>query len=71
MAINDGKRNLSDDLESFLHNLKSTTTSKKIPGEIPPLPKKSSQGYIEDLSQKQVFELQELLERQNKILANK
>ncbi|XP_058793908.1 uncharacterized protein LOC131665799 [Phymastichus coffea] len=44
---------------------------KKIPGEIPPLPKKSSQGFIDDLSNKQKFELLDLLERQNKLLANK
>ncbi|XP_011494132.1 PREDICTED: uncharacterized protein LOC105359277 [Ceratosolen solmsi marchali] len=43
---------------------------KKIPGEIIPLPKKSSQGYIDDLQKKQKFELLELLERQEK-LANK
>ncbi|XP_014219504.1 DNA-directed RNA polymerase II subunit GRINL1A [Copidosoma floridanum] len=44
---------------------------KKIPGEVPPLPKKSSQGYIDDLGKKTKIELQELLERQNKLLANK
>lgn len=44
---------------------------KKIPGDIPPYSKKESQGYIEDLGKKQKFELEELLERQNKILANK
>ncbi|KAJ8678964.1 hypothetical protein QAD02_014751 [Eretmocerus hayati] len=44
---------------------------KKIPGEIPPLPKKSSQGYIDDLQKKQKFELLELLERQEKLLSNK
>ncbi|XP_050448596.1 DNA-directed RNA polymerase II subunit GRINL1A [Cataglyphis hispanica] len=44
---------------------------KKIPGDIPPHSKKESQGYIEDLEKKQKFELEELLERQNKILANK
>lgn len=44
---------------------------KKIPGDLPPRPKKESQGYIEDLGKKQKFELEELLGRQNKILANK
>ncbi|OXU23880.1 hypothetical protein TSAR_014582 [Trichomalopsis sarcophagae] len=44
---------------------------KKIPGEIPPEPKKASQGYIDDLGKKQKFELIELLERQEKLLANK
>lgn len=44
---------------------------KKIPGDIPPHSKKESQGYIEDLGIKQKFELEELVERQNKILANK
>ncbi|KZC10835.1 hypothetical protein WN55_01534 [Dufourea novaeangliae] len=42
----------------------------KVPGNIPPPPKKENQGYIEDLGKKQKFELEELLERQNKILAN-
>ncbi|XP_076245442.1 RNA polymerase II subunit M [Calliopsis andreniformis] len=44
---------------------------KKIPGELPPPSRKESQGYVEDLGRKQKFELEELLERQNKILANK
>lgn len=44
---------------------------QRVPGEIPPPSKKESQGYIEDLGKKQKFELEELLERQNKILANK
>ncbi|EFN72944.1 hypothetical protein EAG_11236 [Camponotus floridanus] len=44
---------------------------KKIPGDIPLHSKKESQGYIEDLEIKQKFELEELVERQNKILANK
>lgn len=44
---------------------------KKIPGEIPPQPKKSSQGYIDDLSNKQKFELEDLLARQEKLLSNK
>ncbi|OAD59731.1 hypothetical protein WN48_08526 [Eufriesea mexicana] len=43
----------------------------KIPGDLPPLSKKESQGYIEDLRNKQKNELEELLERQNKILSNK
>lgn len=44
---------------------------KKIPGDIPPEPKKAKQGYIDDLGKKQKFELIELLERQEKLLANK
>ncbi|XP_060821822.1 DNA-directed RNA polymerase II subunit GRINL1A [Bombus pascuorum] len=43
----------------------------KVPGDLPPPPKKENQGYIEDLRNKQKFELEELLERQNKILSNK
>lgn len=43
----------------------------KIPGDLPPPSKKESQGYLEDLRSKQKFELEELLQRQNKILANK
>ncbi|XP_036139738.1 uncharacterized protein LOC105833390 isoform X2 [Monomorium pharaonis] len=42
----------------------------KIPGDVTPL-KKESQGYIEDLSKMQKFQLEELLKRQKKILANK
>lgn len=45
--------------------------TKKIPGDIPPPSKKESQGYIDDLEKKPKFILEELLERQNKILANK
>ncbi|XP_078042189.1 RNA polymerase II subunit M isoform X2 [Augochlora pura] len=44
---------------------------QKIPGDIPPPSTKEHQGYIEDLGKKQKYELEELLERQNKILANK
>lgn len=44
---------------------------KKVPGNLPPPTKKESQGYIDDLSKKQKFELEELLERQNKIISNK
>jgi hypothetical protein len=47
------------------------TIIKKIPGEIIPLPKKTGQGYIDDLQARQKFELIELLERQEKLLANK
>ena len=43
----------------------------KIPGDLPPPSRKEHQGYIDDLEKKQRFELKELLERQNKILANK
>lgn len=49
----------------------SKNVIKKIPGDIPPPSKKENQGYINDLEKKQKFELEELLERQNKILANK
>ncbi|CAB0043117.1 unnamed protein product [Trichogramma brassicae] len=43
---------------------------KKIPGEIPPQPKKANQGYIENLASKKKVEIEELLDRQNKLLAN-
>ncbi|EFN85251.1 Protein GRINL1B [Harpegnathos saltator] len=46
-------------------------TIRKIPGEILPPSKKESQGYIDNLGKKQKFILEELLERQKKILANK
>ncbi|KYN08875.1 PREDICTED: DNA-directed RNA polymerase II subunit GRINL1A [Trachymyrmex cornetzi] len=42
----------------------------KIPGDVVPS-KKESQGYIDDLKKKERFQLEELLERQKKILANK
>lgn len=42
----------------------------KIPGNMVPS-KKESQGYIDDLKKKEKFQLEELLERQKKILANK
>ncbi|XP_066582035.1 DNA-directed RNA polymerase II subunit GRINL1A [Prorops nasuta] len=44
---------------------------KKIPGEVLTFSKKERQGYIDSLDKKQIFELKELLERQDKILANK
>ncbi|CAL7946055.1 unnamed protein product [Xylocopa violacea] len=43
----------------------------KIPGDLPSPPKKENQGYIEDLGKKSKFELEELLQRQDKILSNK
>ncbi|CAK9800248.1 DNA-directed RNA polymerase II subunit GRINL1A [Anthophora plagiata] len=43
----------------------------KIPGNLPPAMKREKQGYIENLAKMQKFELEELLERQNKILSNK
>lgn len=43
---------------------------EKIPGDILPS-KKESQGYIDDLGKKERFQLEELLERQKTILANK
>lgn len=49
----------------------SKNVIKKIPGDIPPYSKKESQGHIEDLGKKQKFELEELLERQNKMFVNK
>ncbi|XP_046433157.1 uncharacterized protein LOC124185946 [Neodiprion fabricii] len=42
----------------------------KVPGAILPPPMREKQGYIDDLSSKQIFELEELLERQNKLLRN-
>lgn len=44
---------------------------KKIPGDIPPPTKKENQGYIDNLTNKSKIELEELLARQDKILANK
>lgn len=44
---------------------------RRIPGEIPPQPKESKQGFIDDLSKKEKFELVDLLARQNKLLSNK
>lgn len=44
---------------------------KKIPGDIPPPAKKENQGHIDNLANKSKIELEELLDRQNKILANK
>lgn len=45
--------------------------SRKVPGELISQPKKSSQGYIGDLSKKEKFELDDLLTKQDKLLANK
>ncbi|XP_033212741.1 DNA-directed RNA polymerase II subunit GRINL1A [Belonocnema kinseyi] len=44
---------------------------KRIPGDIPPRPKKEKQGYLENLGKLRKIDLGELLERQNKLLANK
>ncbi|XP_014608996.1 PREDICTED: uncharacterized protein LOC106789364 [Polistes canadensis] len=44
---------------------------KKVPGDLPPPTKKENQGYIDNLANKSKTELEELLERQNKMLANK
>jgi hypothetical protein len=44
---------------------------KKIPGNIPAPSDREKQGYIEDLSLKTKAELLELIERQDKLLANK
>lgn len=44
--------------------------NKKILGDMLPS-KRENQGYIDDLKKKQKFQLQELLERQERILANK
>ncbi|CAD1480829.1 unnamed protein product, partial [Heterotrigona itama] len=43
----------------------------KVPGDLPSPSRRENQGYIENLGSKQKFELEELLERQNKILSNK
>ncbi|XP_011169203.1 DNA-directed RNA polymerase II subunit GRINL1A [Solenopsis invicta] len=45
-------------------------STRKIPGDVVPS-KKESQGYIDNLGKMQKFQLEELLERQKKILANK
>ncbi|XP_015191431.1 PREDICTED: uncharacterized protein LOC107074471 [Polistes dominula] len=44
---------------------------KKVPGDLPPPTKKENQGYIDNLANKSKIELEEILERQNKLLANK
>jgi hypothetical protein len=44
---------------------------KRIPGKIPEPSCREKQGYIEDLNLKTKAELLELLERQDKLLANK
>lgn len=41
-----------------------------IPGDLAPS-KKEGQGYIDDLKTKTKLELQDILERQNKLLGNK
>ncbi|XP_054271914.1 DNA-directed RNA polymerase II subunit GRINL1A [Macrosteles quadrilineatus] len=43
----------------------------KVPGNIPSEPKKEKQGYIGDLAQQTIVQLNELLGRQLKLLANK
>lgn len=43
----------------------------RIPGDIPPPPKKENQGYLENLGKLRKIDLDELLQRQNKLLANK
>ena len=47
------------------------TAIKKIPGYIPAFSGREKQGYIEDLSLKTKAELLELIQRQDKLLANK
>lgn len=47
------------------------TVIKRIPGNIPVLSGHEKQGYIEDLSLKTKAELLELIQRQDKLLANK
>lgn len=44
---------------------------KRIPGNIPELPRREKQGYVEDMNLKTKAELLELLERQDKLLTNK
>jgi hypothetical protein len=44
---------------------------KRIPGNTPKPSPREKQGYIEDLSLKTKSELLELIERQDKLLANK
>lgn len=44
--------------------------STKIPGDMLPS-KRENQGYIDDLGMRERFQLVELLERQERILANK
>lgn len=43
----------------------------KIPGDLPPPRRKENEGYITDLGKKQKFELEELLNRQNRLISNK
>ena len=70
------KYNFAKEIEEALNILKNIPDKlpqviKKIPGEIQPLPKQSSQGHIERLNEKNTFEIEELLDRQNRLLANK
>lgn len=44
--------------------------NKRIPGKLAPLSEKEHQGYIDHLSKKELFELHELLARQDKLLKN-
>ncbi|XP_029040741.2 DNA-directed RNA polymerase II subunit GRINL1A [Osmia bicornis bicornis] len=48
-----------------------STVLHKIPGDLPPIPKQEHQGYIDDMGKLKKFQLEEILERQNKILNNK
>ncbi|XP_017876144.1 DNA-directed RNA polymerase II subunit GRINL1A [Ceratina calcarata] len=52
-------------------NMSLETIIKKVPGNLPPPSKRENQGYVDDLGRKAKFELEELLNRQNKILSNK
>ncbi|KAJ2952863.1 hypothetical protein O0L34_g7228 [Tuta absoluta] len=45
--------------------------NKRIPGKLPPLPKTEIDGKIKDLSSKSIPELQELIDRQLKLLHNR
>lgn len=49
----------------------TNSINKKIPGDLPTIPRKEGQGYVEDLKKLQKFELEDLLERQNNLLSRK
>lgn len=55
---------------SDLLTRRNMSRNKKIPGDVLPS-MRDNQGYIDDLGKKQRFQLEELLERQKRILANK
>lgn len=54
-----------------LTNMYTKRIINKVPGNVESESKKEKQGYIGDLSKKTVVQLNELLQRQCKLLSNK